>query len=72
MSIGFALNLRELQSRSWASPLIFGIIGVIFAIIMIVNPAFGGLSIIIYTALAFILVGIVQISFAFMIRKLKR
>lgn len=72
MSIGFALNLRELQSKSWASPLIFGIIGVIFAIIMIVNPAFGGLSIIIYTALAFILIGIVQISFAFMIRKLKR
>jgi uncharacterized membrane protein HdeD (DUF308 family) len=39
---------------------------------MIVNPAFGGLSIIIYTALAFILVGIVQILFAFMIKKLKR
>ncbi|HAY3552702.1 DUF308 domain-containing protein [Elizabethkingia meningoseptica] len=72
MSIGFALNLREFHSRSWGSPLIFGILGVIFAILIIINPALGGLTIIFYTALAFILVGILQILFAFMIKKLKR
>ena len=39
---------------------------------MIVNPAFGGLSIIIYTALAFILVGIVQILFCFYDQKTEK
>ena len=46
------------------------ILGVIFSIILIWNPVFAGLSLIIWTALAFIVFGVYSIMLSFKLKKL--
>ena len=47
-----------------------GVIGLIFSIIMIWNPAFAGMTIVIWTGLAFITTGIFSLYMAFKLKKL--
>lgn len=69
-SIGFATDLKDMGVKSWVGPLIFGILGLILAAIMIFNPAFGGFTIIFYTAMSLFFIGLFQILLAFSLKKL--
>jgi uncharacterized membrane protein HdeD (DUF308 family) len=57
--------------KSWVGPLLFSILGIIVSAIMIFNPVLGGLTIIMYTAIALLMVGIFQIILSFSLKKLK-
>ncbi|MDE1193122.1 MAG: DUF308 domain-containing protein [Arachidicoccus sp.] len=70
-AIAVALDLRGLNSSWWGWIMFFGILGIIFSFIIIWNPLIGGMTIIIWTALTFITVGIYRILLAFELKKIK-
>ena len=55
---------------NWGGLLAAGILGLILAFIMLWDPLFAGLSVVIYTALAFITIGGFQIYLSFEMKKL--
>ena len=70
-SIGWSLDLRKYGVSDWWVLLLTGFIGLILASILLLNPAFAGLTAVFYTALAFIMVGVFQIYLSFGLRKLR-
>lgn len=71
MGVFYAFHLKKTQMSGWGSVLFMAIIGILFALLMIGNPVFGGLTIIIYTAVSVLMLGIVQIVLSLRLRKLK-
>lgn len=71
-AISFALDLKRYGSKEWGGMLAFGILGALFSFILIWNPAFAGMSIVILVALSFLFTGLFSIYFAFQLRKLHK
>lgn len=71
MAIGWSIELKKHRVTSWGSLLGIGIIGLIFAFIMLWNPIFAGMTIIFYTAAAFVVIGVFQVYLSLRLRKLK-
>ncbi|WP_181305296.1 HdeD family acid-resistance protein [Rufibacter sp. XAAS-G3-1] len=72
MAVGWALEMRKQKVIDWVNLLAVGIIGIIFAFIMLWNPVFAGMTIVFYTGFAFIMVGIFQVYFSFRLKKLRQ
>ncbi|QIG88960.1 HdeD family acid-resistance protein [Chryseobacterium sp. POL2] len=70
IGIGASLSLKKL-GFPWGTAMFFSVLGVLFSLLMIFNPAFGGLTIVYYTAISFIMLGILQIMLSFGLKKLK-
>ena len=70
MAVSLSFELKNYGIMEWGSLLALGILGVIFAFILLWNPAFAGLSLVVWTALAFITVGIFTIIFSLKLKKL--
>jgi len=49
---------------------VFSVLGILLSFLMIFNPAFGGLSIVLWTGFAFLASGALSIVFALRLRKL--
>lgn len=71
-TIGFALDVKKYGSKNWARLLVLGIIGTIVSFILIWNPLFVGLSIIILVALSFFFAGLFNIFFSLQLRILHK
>lgn len=71
MAIGWSIDLKKRSVKSWSNLLIIGILGVIFALIMLWNPVFAGMTIVFYTAFAFILIGVFQVFLSFKLKNLR-
>lgn len=69
-ALSFSLDLRDYGISDWGALMALGVIGLIFSIIMIWNPAFAGMTIVIWTGLAFITTGIFSLYMAFKLKKL--
>ncbi|WP_161890588.1 HdeD family acid-resistance protein [Pontibacter russatus] len=72
MAIGWAFELKRREVPNWGYLLALGVLGLFFAFIMILNPVFGSLTIVFYTALALISIGVFQISLSLRLKKLQR
>ena len=72
LAIGLSFELGRLKIPDWGLLLFIGILGAILAFIMIWNPAFAGLTIVAYTALAFLSIGIFRIYLSFRLQKLNK
>lgn len=70
MAIGWAIELKRQAVADWGYVLIFGILGAIFSFILLWNPLFAGMTIVFYTALAFIMAGCFQVYLSLKLRKL--
>jgi uncharacterized membrane protein HdeD (DUF308 family) len=70
MAIGTSIELKHYRVKQWNWFLGLGIVGVIFAALMIWNPIFAGLTIVAWTAFSFIAIGIFRILLAFRLRNL--
>lgn len=68
-AIGIAFNLKSYAVSEWKNLLALGILGTIFSLLLLWNPLFAGLSLVYWTAFAFIAIGLFYIYFSF---KLKR
>lgn len=71
-AIGVAIDMRHYKTGSWGLMLFFGIIAIIFAILIIDNPLLGGLSIVYLTTFALFSIGIFRIALAFKLRSLHK
>ncbi|MCF3111274.1 HdeD family acid-resistance protein [Niabella sp. CC-SYL272] len=72
LGVFYAFSLKKAVVKGWGGVLFMAIMGMLFALLMIGNPVFGGLTIIIYTAVSFLMLGIVQIVLSMRLRKLKK
>ncbi len=71
-AISFAMDVKKYGSKNWGGLLAFGILGALFSFILIWNPVFAGMSIVILVALSFLFTGLFSIYFAFQLRKLHK
>lgn len=71
-AIGFAMDIKSYGSKNWAGLLILGIIGTIFSFILIWNPIFAGMSVVILIALSFLFAGLFSIYFSFQLKRLHK
>lgn len=67
--IGIALRIKDYFGVDWVTLLVIAILGVVFSLIMLFNPAFAGISIVLWTSFAFITMGGFRIYIAFRLKK---
>ncbi|HET6527477.1 MAG TPA: DUF308 domain-containing protein [Balneolaceae bacterium] len=60
-AIGWSIVMKRHDTPDWGGLMILGILGLILALIMLWNPIFAGLTIVFYTAFAFIAIGVFQV-----------
>lgn len=71
-AISFAIDIKRYGSKNWGGLLVLGVLGTLFSFILIWNPVFAGLSIVILIALSFLLTGMFSIFLALQLRKLHK
>lgn len=71
-AISFAIDIKRYGSKGWGGLLFMGILGAIFSFILIWNPVFAGMSIVLLVALSFLFGGLFSIILAFQLRKLHK
>ncbi|TAM99194.1 MAG: HdeD family acid-resistance protein [Chitinophagaceae bacterium] len=71
LAISWSIELSKLRANNWGLLLILGILGIIFSFILLWNPLFAGMTIVLYTGLAFVMVGLAQIFLSFRLKKIK-
>lgn len=71
-AISFSLDVKKYGSRDWGWLLGFGILGTVVSFILLWNPIFAGMSVIILIALSFLVTGIFSIFFSLQLRKLHK
>lgn len=71
-SISFSMDIKKYGSRNWIPMLVFGILGAVVSFVLILNPVFTGLSLVVMVALSFLFAGIFSILLAFQLRKLHK
>ena len=69
-AISFSLDLKDYGVADWGALMALGIIGLIFGVLMVWKPTFAGMTIIIWTGLAFITTGIFSLYLSFKLKKL--
>ncbi|HLR49191.1 MAG TPA: DUF308 domain-containing protein [Candidatus Sphingobacterium stercoripullorum] len=69
--LGFAFELKNYGVIKWGNLAILSVLGIIFSFLLIANPIFTGMSLVVLTALSFIFAGISAIVLAFQLKKLK-
>lgn len=69
--LGLSFELKNYGSLKWGNLAIASILGLVFSIILLFNPIFTGISLVVMTALAFIFSGITGIVLGFQLKKLK-
>lgn len=70
--LSFSIELNSYKVKSWGWVLAFAILGIIFSFILIWNPLFAGLSLVIWTGMAIISIGVSSCIFAFQLKKIKK
>ncbi len=71
-AISFALDIKKYGSKSWGGLLVLGILGAIFSFLLLWNPIFAGLSVVILIALSFLSAGLFSIYYSLQLRKIHK
>lgn len=69
-AISVSLDLKKYMVPGWGTMMGIGILGILFAFILLWNPLFAGLSIVVWTGIALIVAGVFSIMHSFELRKL--
>lgn len=72
MAVIWSFEIKKLELSGWGSLLVLGILGAVFALILLWNPILAGLTVVAYTSAAFLVIGGFQVYLAIKIRKLNR
>lgn len=70
-SIGYAYDLKDSGVMDWGNLLAMGILGLLFSFLLIWNPMFSGMTIVIWTGLAFLFSGIYVIYLSLKLKKIR-
>lgn len=71
-TISYSLDLKRYGTRNWGWLAALGILGIVFSFILLWNPRFAGMSIVILMALNFFLSGLFGIYLGFEFRSLHK
>ena len=71
-AISFAIDVKRYGSKGWGYLLTSGILGAIFAFILIWNPEFTGMTLVAFVALSFLFAGIFSIVLSLQLRRLHK
>ncbi|ADY53701.1 hypothetical protein Pedsa_3165 [Pseudopedobacter saltans DSM 12145] len=69
--ISASIELKNYGVGNWGWMMFWSILGLIFGFILLWNPLFAGLTLVAWTALGFLAMGIFSISFALKLKSLK-
>jgi uncharacterized membrane protein HdeD (DUF308 family) len=69
--LGLAFDLKNYGILRWGNLALTSVLGIIFSLLLVMNPIFTGISLVTLTAFAFIFAGISGIVLAFDLKKLK-
>ncbi len=69
-SVIHSLDLKKNNSSSWGGFMFMGILGIIFSQFLMHNPTFTGMTIVIWTGIALLTAGILNIFLSFRLKKL--
>ncbi|PWT74574.1 MAG: hypothetical protein C5B59_10875 [Bacteroidetes bacterium] len=70
-ALGWAFDLKNIGIKNWGGLAVFAILGIIFSFILLWNPDFAGLSLVIWTGIAFIAAGVAGIMLSLRLHKIK-
>lgn len=71
-TIGFAIDIKNYGSKNWVGLLVLGIVGTIVSFILLWNPLFAGMSVVVLVALSFLFAGLFSILLGFQLRTLHK
>lgn len=71
LGLGLAFELKNYGILKWGNLAIVSVLGIVFSFILIANPVFTSISLVIITALSFIFVGVNAVVLSFQLKKLK-
>ena len=71
-AIGSAFDLKDYGVKGWGVSLFIGILGVLFAALLIVRPAIGGMTLVFWTGLALIASGAFNLFLSNKMRKIHK
>ncbi len=71
MQVSRGFLLKELNFSNWWWSVVGGILVVIFGFFVVNDPLFGSMTIVVWTALSLIFLGIFTISFSFIVKKIQ-
>jgi uncharacterized membrane protein HdeD (DUF308 family) len=69
--LGFSFELKELGVKSWGWTTVLSVLCILFCFMLLSNPIFAGLSIVLFTSLSFIFSGIASIILSFSLKRIK-
>lgn len=69
--LGFAFDLKNYGVMQWGNLAVLSILGIVFSFLLISNPIFAGISLVVLTAMSFIVTGVYAIVLSFQLKKLK-
>jgi uncharacterized membrane protein HdeD (DUF308 family) len=70
MAIGWALDLKNYGVLDWGNLMLVGVLGTLFGFILLWNPIFAGLTIVIWTGIGLLVSGVFSIYISFKMKKL--
>jgi uncharacterized membrane protein HdeD (DUF308 family) len=70
MAISNSIELKKYGVMDWGNLMVMGILGLIFSFILLWNPMFAGLTIVVWTGFAFITIGGYAVYFSLKLKKL--
>lgn len=71
-SVGFSFQLNSYNVPNWGWLLFFGILTVLFAILLLANPIIASLSIVYMASFAFVFAGIFRVMLAFDLKRIHK
>ncbi len=69
--LGYAFDLKNYGVPHWGRLMFMAVLGLIFSFILIWNPVFAGLTVVVWTALSLIMAGVYNIYVSLKLKKLK-
>ncbi|MGM1428829.1 HdeD family acid-resistance protein [Sphingobacterium lactis] len=69
--LGFSFDLRDIGILRWGNLAVWSVLGILLSFMLIANPFFSGISLVVLTGSAFILAGISSVFLAFDLKKIK-
>lgn len=71
-AISFALDVKRHGNKNWTALLLLGILGIMFSFLLIWNPLFAGMSVVILVALSFLSAGLFSVFLSLQLRNLHK
>ncbi|WP_231595983.1 HdeD family acid-resistance protein [Sphingobacterium endophyticum] len=69
--LSLSLELKQYGSKNWGWILFFSILGIIFSFILLWNPVFAGMTIVLWTGIAILSAGMASCILSFQLKSLK-